>query len=138
MQPIDELFLVLYWLCCNALEKDIGNRFDLHPSSVSCIILSWINLYFKLKQLPIWASRQMVNDTMPACFKAHYPQTRIIDCTEILIQMPSSFRAQSQTYSQYKSHNTAKVLVGISPSGMITLILSLIFMVDMYQTKLTH
>ena len=36
--------------------------------------------------------------------------------------MPSSFRAQSQTYSQYKSHNTAKGLVGISPSGMITFI----------------
>ena len=34
--------------------------------------------------------------------------------------MPSSFRAQSQTYSQYKSHNTAKGLVGISPSGMVT------------------
>ena len=59
----------------------------------------------------------MVNDTMPACFKAHYPLTRvIIDCTEIFIQMPSSFRAQSQ------SHNTAKDLVGISPSGMITFI----------------
>ena len=36
--------------------------------------------------------------------------------------MPSSFRAQSQTYSQYKSHNTAKGLVGISLSGMITFI----------------
>ena len=124
VQPIDELFLVLYRLRCNALEKDIGDRFDLHPSSVSRIILSWINfLYFKLKQLPIWASRQIVNDTMPACFKAHYPQTRnIIDCTEIFIQIPSSFRAQSQTYSHYKSHNTAKGLVGVSPSGMITFI----------------
>ena len=124
MQPIDELFLVLYRLRCNALEKDIGDRFGLHPSSVSQIILTWINfLFFKLKQLPIWAFRQMVNDTMPACFKPHYPQTRvIIDCTEIFIQMPSSFRAQSQTYSQYKSYNTAKGLVSISPSGMITFI----------------
>jgi len=60
---------------------------------------------------------------MPACFKAHYPKTRvIIDCTEIFIQMPSSFRAQSQTYSPYKSHNTAKGLVGISPSGLVTFV----------------
>ena len=36
--------------------------------------------------------------------------------------MPSSFTAQSQTYLQYKSHNTAKALVGINPSGMITFI----------------
>jgi len=42
--------------------------------------------------------------------------------TEIFIQMPSFFRAQSQTYSQYKSHNTAKGLVGISPSGLATFV----------------
>ena len=124
VQPIDELFITLYRLHCNSLEKDIGDRFTLHPSTVSRIVITWINfLYFKLKQLPIWASKQTVKDTMPACFKAHYPQTRVvIDCTEIFIQMPSSFRAQSQTYSQYKSHNTAKGLVGISPNGMVTFV----------------
>ena len=121
---IDELFLVLYRLRCNPLEKDIGDRFGLHPSSISRIVITWINfLYLKLRQLPIWPSRQTVDDTMPACFKAHYPKTRvIIDCTEIFIQMPSSFRAQSQTYSQYKSYNTAKGLVGISPSGLVTFV----------------
>ena len=36
--------------------------------------------------------------------------------------MPSSFRGQSQTYSQYKSRNTAKDLVGISPSEMVTFV----------------
>ena len=57
---------------------------------------------------------------MPACFKT---KTRvIIDCREIFKQMPSSFRAQSQTYSQYKSHNTAKGLVGIPPSGLVTFV----------------
>ena len=85
--------------------------------------MTWINfLYHTLKQLPIWASREAVTKTMPACFMAYYPRTRvIIDCTE-LIQMPSSFRAQSQTYSTYKSHNTAKGLVGIAPNGFVTFI----------------
>jgi len=79
----------------------------------------WINfLYYKLKQLPIWSNKQTVTQCP---LKAHYPQTRvIIDCTEIFIQIPSSFRAQSQMYSQYKSHNMAKGLVGRSPSGVIT------------------
>ena len=36
--------------------------------------------------------------------------------------MPNSFRAQSRTYSQYKSHNTANGLISITPSGMITFI----------------
>ena len=31
--------------------------------------------------------------------------------------MPSSYRSQSVTFSSYKNHNTAKGLLGISPSG---------------------
>ena len=55
---------------------------------------------------------------MPACFKANHPATPIIiDCTE-----PSSFHAQSQTYSSYRSHNNAWGLVGIAPSGNVTFI----------------
>ena len=67
---------------------------------------------------------------MPQSFKDTYPQTRvIIDCTELFIEMPSSLRSQSKTYSNYKHHNTAKGLVGISPSGMIT------FVSDLYSGR---
>ena len=45
----------------------------------------------------------------------------ILDCTEIFIQMLSSFRAQSQTYSSYKSHNTANDLIGIAPNGFVSI-----------------
>lgn len=83
LKPINELFLVLYRLHCNVLEKDLGDWFGLHPSSVSRILTTWLNfLYHTLKQIPIWASREVVTKTMPACFVAHYPQTHvIIDCT---------------------------------------------------------
>ena len=33
--------------------------------------------------------------------------------------MPSSFRAQSETFSQYKHHNTAKALVVVAPYGSV-------------------
>ena len=46
----------------------------------------------------------------------------IIDCTEIFIEMASTFRCQSATYSGYKSHNTAKGLIGISPAGAVTFV----------------
>ena len=46
----------------------------------------------------------------------------IIHCTELFIEMPSSFDARSQTYSSYKNHNTAKGLVGIAPSEIMTFI----------------
>ncbi len=124
MQPIDELFMVLYRMRCDALEKDIADRFGVSVSNVSRTLNTWINfLYHTLKQLPIWPSSKVIKDTMPKCFKDQYPDTRVIlDCTEIFIEMPSSFRAQSQTYSTYKSHNTAKGLIGIAPNGFVTFI----------------
>ena len=55
--------------------------------------------------------------------KSKYKETRvIIDCTEIKVEMPSSLVLKSQTYSNYKSANTLKGLVGISPSGSLTFI----------------
>ena len=35
LKYIDELFLVLYRLHCNILEKDLADRFGIHPSSIS-------------------------------------------------------------------------------------------------------
>ena len=46
----------------------------------------------------------------------------ILDCTEFFIDKPSNCTAQAMTYSLYKHHNTAKVLVGITPTGIITFI----------------
>lgn len=58
---------------------------------------------------------------MPDSFKSKYKETRvIIDSTEIEVEMASSLMLKSQTYSNYKSANTLKGLVGISPSGSIT------------------
>ena len=58
---------------------------------------------------------------MPGCFKDSYPTARvIIDCTELFIEKASSVRSQSATFSHYKHYNTAKGLVGISSSGIIS------------------
>jgi len=43
----------------------------------------------------------------------------IIDATEVFINTPSDLVLQSSTWSNYKQHNTAKVLIGISPNGAI-------------------
>ena len=50
--------------------------------------------------------------------KEEYPNTIIIiDCTEIRIQCPSALMLQSQSYSNYKSTNTLKSLVGVDSRG---------------------
>ena len=58
---------------------------------------------------------------LPKSF-ALYPPTRIIfDCTEVFIEIPPSMSAQSETWSNYKHHNTFKV-VGVSPNGVRTFV----------------
>ena len=123
LSPEQELFMVR----CGLLLEDVAHRFGLSTSHVSRIWVTWIAfLYQRLRALPIWPSRQFVDANMPACFKISYPQTRvIIDCTELFIERPSLCRSQSITYSSYKNHNTAKGLLGTSPSGYPSFVSSL-------------
>ncbi|XP_068692343.1 uncharacterized protein [Montipora foliosa] len=103
-------------------ERDLAYRFNISIGTVSNIVISWANfLYLRLGSLSIWPSKEVILEKMPESFKSKYKETRvIIDCTEIKVEMPSSLVLKSQTYSNYKSANTLKGLVGISPSGSIT------------------
>ena len=46
----------------------------------------------------------------------------IIDCTEIFIETPSDPVIRASTWSDYKHHNTAKILVSITPNGAFNFI----------------
>ena len=124
LSPEQELFMVSVRLRCELLGLDIANRFGISHAQYSRIETTWLGfLYHRMRALPIWASREHVQKTMPQAFKDTYPKTRVItDCTEIYIEMPTSFRSQSATYSSYKNHNTAKGLIEISPAGYPTFI----------------
>jgi hypothetical protein len=55
-------------------------------------------------------------ENLPDCFKNSYPNLRCtIDCTEFFIERPRELSLQALTWSDYKKHNTAKVMIGISP-----------------------
>ena len=120
----NEFFMVLFRLRHGNDERDIATRFEISQGSVSRIWRSWLLLMFdRFRQLPIWPSRDTIRSEMPAAFQEAYPGPRVVlDCTEIFIEVPSSVRVQSETYSSYKHHNTAKGLVGISPHGAISFI----------------
>ena len=45
--------------------------------------------------------------------------TVIIDCFEVFIERPTNLLARAQTFSNYKHHNTIKILIGITPQGTI-------------------
>ena len=69
-----------------------------------------------------WLTKEEIEYTLPESFKnTDYSHTRvIIDASEIRIQCPKAVDAAILCYSSYKSHHTAKFLIGIAPCGLIT------------------
>ncbi|XP_045165921.1 uncharacterized protein LOC123529598 [Mercenaria mercenaria] len=117
----DEFLLTVMKLRLGLFNKDLANRFQISLSMVSRIFNTWINLiYIRLGSMKVFPHRDIISKHMTHDFKKQYPNVMlIIDCTELKIQMPSSLVRKSQTYSDYKSANTYKGLVGVDSRGGI-------------------
>ena len=121
---LEQLFMTLVRLRMGFPELDISNRFGISQSSVSRITSIWINLMYHnfkaMMRIPPWS---VIRKYMPEVCKKQYPNTRvIIDATEFATEHPSSLLSQSSTFSNYKNRNTVKVLIGITPSGVISFV----------------
>ena len=127
LSQADEFFLMMVRLRLNLKEQYLANHFEISVSTVSRVFLTWINFcYLRLSLLPCWPDQSTIQNTMPASFKEVYPQpTAKLDATEIKVNIPSSLLLQSQTYNNYKSANTFKALLAISPAGHVIFVSSL-------------
>ena len=87
LEPEDELFLTLCRLRFNIPEKVLADNYNISVSEVSRIFATWLDLlYSRLIQLPVWATKKTIEETMPEVFQQKYPITRVIlDCTELFI-----------------------------------------------------
>ncbi|KAK0135510.1 hypothetical protein N1851_028635 [Merluccius polli] len=112
----DHLLAILMKLRLGLSNKDIAFRFNVTQCDISKILRSWLPVLSQTFETSNQVAKQ-------ACHIKEYAklcQTCIIDCTEICINRPTNLTARAQTYSNYKSHNTVKYLVGMSPAGAIT------------------
>ena len=120
----EEYLLVLCRLRLGVLNRQLGDMFGVSEASVCKIVTTWVCLLAKIFNgtLLRWPTREEVKRQFPKSFKK-YPDTRvIIDATEFFIEKPASPCAQKATWSDYKHHNTLKLLVGIAPCGAFTFI----------------
>lgn len=124
ISPLDQLFLTVIKLRQAKEDYELSLMFEISETTVSKIIVMWINfMYFQLKELDIWPSREIIDKNMPEDFQKKFPTTRVIlDATEIPIQKPSDVNAQSITWSSYKHRNTLKTMIGCTPRGAVSFI----------------
>jgi hypothetical protein len=122
ISPINQFILMVV-----RIRQDI----DYLPLSYMCgisqftaqnIFVTWVNFCAKTwSEINVWPVQDLVRYYSPDDFKAKFPMTRVIvDGTEIPIKKPSNPRAQRATFSSYKNRNTAKVVVGSTPGGLIS------------------
>ena len=105
-------------------NQQIGYLFESHETKVTKVFHKWIDAMFQgLQPLIVWPDKEMIITHLPACFKPHYSKAVcIINCSEIFIKRPTSLTARGQTYSNYKSHNTVKFLVAVTPTETVLFI----------------
>ena len=117
-----KLFLMVLMKLRHAFKhQDLAYRFQVAVTQVSRIFHYWINIMSReLLCLIHWPDREIVRRYLPECFKPTFTRAIcIIDCSEVVIQRPTSLVARAQTYSSYKGHNTVKFFLAINPTGAI-------------------
>ena len=127
LSPDAELLMMLMKLRHNFSELDLVQRFSVNQATVSHIFSTWVLcLYHTFKEINIWPSRVFINTYMPEEFKERFPSILvIIDATEFPLEKPSNSDVQAATWSNYKNHNTLKLLLGVSPNRVTTFFSSL-------------
>ena len=122
LTKFQQFLMVLVKLRLNLATQDIAYRFGVHQSSVSRNIRKWMDvMYIRLKPLIKWPEREELLKTMPMDFKKNFKKcVIIIDCFEVFCKRPTTLIARTQTWSNYKQHNTVKFLIGIAPQGVVS------------------
>ena len=117
LSPYNSILVTVIRLRTNFSIKHLSFLFQVADSTVSNIFTTWINFIFLgLGSVSIWPSKDQVLQSMPNSMRQKFPNCRcIIDCVEFKVEVPSSLYRHKMLYSDYKSHTTVKVLVGITP-----------------------
>lgn len=102
----------------------LADDFGISRSYAGRIFAKYVDLIaHALSDLIIWPESDVVKKHLPLAFKARFSDvTCIIDCLEIEIEKPSAALKQSMTWSSYKSCNTIKYLLSITPNGLINFV----------------
>ena len=102
--------------------RDLADRFRISSSLASKIFTAWIKaLAAVLSHMIRIPDLETVIATKPSRYRSinFTNLIAIIDCTEFFIETPQDLATQAVTWSDYKHHNTLKVLIAVCPNSYI-------------------
>ncbi|KAK3913905.1 60 kDa chaperonin [Frankliniella fusca] len=118
----DKLFMFLLRLRRGYPFEDLAYAFGIdrvYCSRVVYVVLRYLCITFQNLEKHLFISAESQNVRKPSPFKPFKNLRVIIDGFELYIDCPSNFQQQGNTYSDYKSHNTVRFILGISCYGGI-------------------
>ena len=121
----DQFFLTLIKLRRHKANFELSRLFKTSETGVMNIFVTWINfMAHQWGELNWWPNRDLVKFYSPEGFRDKFSNTRVmVDGTECPIQKPKEPLRQQATFSTYKNMNTVKVLVGMTPGGLVSCLL---------------
>ncbi|XP_022106610.1 uncharacterized protein LOC110987815 [Acanthaster planci] len=125
LTPFHQVLMTCMKLRCNLNMQFISYLFGVSRSTISQVFNDVIHVMDRhlVPALVMWRDREQLRMSMPMSFPKTFKHCAcIIDCFEIFIERASNLKARAQKYSIYKSHNTMKYLIGITPQGCISYI----------------
>ena len=120
--PKCQFVLTLIRLRQGVSIRYLSYQFNIGYNLVRRLLITWIQLLYKKFDeclRPAMFAPRSRHRPLPQTFRnLVLNKTRIVlDCTEIRTETSRHYSQQGHLYSNYKSHSTAKVLIGCAPCG---------------------
>ena len=120
----DILLLVLMKIRLNLPFSLLSDEFGVSESYCARLFSRFVPVVAKyLKEAIFMHNAATIKANLPLAFKANFRNVNsLIDCFEIQMCKPADSLKQGLSWSSYKSTNTAKYLISVTPDGMITFV----------------
>ena len=125
LSSFQQFMMVRLKVRMNSPLLDLAHRFGVSQPTVSRVLLRWLTaMDIRLSPLIRWPDRESLRAAMPLCFQESFGKrvAVVIDCFEVFMERPTNLLARACTWSNYKHHNTVKVLLGMTPQGVISFV----------------
>lgn len=122
MHCTDRVILVFAKLKQNLSFSAMAVLFKIHISTVAKYFDYTVQILSQILSAFVYMpEKEEIMQNIPHCFKGKFANvTIVLDCTEIPLASLKCLNCRLATYSQYKSRRTIKLLIGVSPAGLIT------------------